>query len=164
MRRGDGVVLDDYFVWLEGDVAHAIPVTAKNEFVLVRQYKHASGQILIEFPAGYIEQDEDPEKGARRELKEETGFTGENFELLTTLTHNPTKVVGKHHLFLVRGAKLTASTQFDESEDIEVMVLGYREALRMIRSGEIVASATIAGIYMACARLGLSTGETDSKS
>ena len=56
-----GKIIDDYFVWPEGDVAFVAPVTEDNHLILVRQYKHGAGEIMIEFPAGYVDNGETPE-------------------------------------------------------------------------------------------------------
>lgn len=46
----NGQIIDDYFVWLEGRIVLVVPVTTNNEFILVKQYKHAFGDFVIEFP------------------------------------------------------------------------------------------------------------------
>jgi ADP-ribose pyrophosphatase len=53
-----------------------LPLTDKKEVVLVRQYRHPTGEILLELPAGKRDQGEEPLTCARRELEEETGFNG----------------------------------------------------------------------------------------
>jgi ADP-ribose pyrophosphatase len=73
----NGRVIDDYFVWPEGDVALVVPVTEQGDVILVRQYKHAAQEIMVEFPAGMLEPDEVPLQGAQRELREETGYVSD---------------------------------------------------------------------------------------
>lgn len=55
----NGTVLNDYFLWLSGDVSSVVPVTQNNEFIFVKQYKYGSDEEMIEFPAGFVEEKED---------------------------------------------------------------------------------------------------------
>lgn len=55
------------------------PVLADGRILCVRQYRHATGEWLVELPAGRLEADEDPLAAARRELEEETGFRAGRF-------------------------------------------------------------------------------------
>ena len=64
-----------------GAVAVA-PVTGDGRLLLVRQYRHATGDWLVEVPAGRLESGEDALTAAKRELEEETGHRAEHWELL----------------------------------------------------------------------------------
>ncbi len=154
VRLPDGKLIDDYFVWLEGDVVLVVPVTPDAEFILVRQYKHASGQIMIEFPAGMVDSGESPEMAARRELAEETGYTGPTFSLLATLTNNPTKAVGTIYVYLAENVEQTAAPQFDENEDIQTLRFDRDRLIAGIMSGEVWVTGTIAAAFLAFQRLG----------
>ncbi|MEG1584807.1 MAG: NUDIX hydrolase, partial [Anaerovorax sp.] len=67
-----------------GGVALAA-LTEEGKLVLVRQFRKAAEEVALEVPAGKIEQGErDHELAALRELKEETGYTAENLELLSS--------------------------------------------------------------------------------
>src|SRR5215210_224506 len=54
-----------------------IPITNNDEIVLIKQYRHAVNEYLIEIPAGKMENEENPIEAAKRELEEETGYRGE---------------------------------------------------------------------------------------
>lgn len=151
----NGNVIDDYFVWLEGRIVLVVPVTNTNELILVKQYKHAYGNFVLEFPAGYVNDDEDITLAAQRELQEETGYTSDNFTHLTLLTNLPTKVVGSLDIYLAKNVKKTHDTSFDENEEIEVLIKPYNEVLQMIYNEEIIVSGTIAAAFLAAKHLGL---------
>lgn len=68
------------------DFVCIIAVTAQNELLLVRQFRHAIGETTLEFPAGHVDKGETPEQAARKELIEETGHMADKFELLATLS------------------------------------------------------------------------------
>jgi 8-oxo-dGTP pyrophosphatase MutT (NUDIX family) len=151
----NGKILDDYFLWPEGDVVLVVPVTVKNEIILVKQYKHGIGEVVLEVPAGMLNDREEPLTGAIRELKEETGYTSEEIISLGAVSNHPTKVIGKVHLFLGKDARLTDSQDFDENEDIEVIKKPYKEVLEMVWTGEIKVTGTITAIMLAIKKLNL---------
>jgi 8-oxo-dGTP pyrophosphatase MutT (NUDIX family) len=151
----NGKVLDDFFLWPEGDVVLVVPITPQNEIILVKQYKHGFGDVVIEVPAGMLNTQEEPIKGAMRELKEETGYTSQEIISLGAVSNHPTKVIGKVHLFLAKNAELTSSQNFDENEEIEVIKKPYKEVLEMIWSGEIKVTGTITALILALKKANL---------
>ncbi len=151
----NGKVINDYFVWIEGQIVLTVPVTKNNEFILVRQYKHGYGDYIVEFPAGYVNKNEEITIAAQRELREETGYTSKNITHLKSFINHPAKVVGTLNVYLARDVNKTHNTEFDENEDIEVIVKPYKDVLRMIYNGEIIVSGTIAAAFLACRELNL---------
>ncbi|MEO0541534.1 MAG: NUDIX hydrolase, partial [Cyanobacteria bacterium P01_A01_bin.105] len=102
----DGNVIDDYFVSLRPDVAMVLPITANQEIVLVRQYRHGAGEILLELPAGTFDPaQEQAAVAAQRELQEETGYLADALEPLATLYDNPVKETNRIHLFLAQNVQ-----------------------------------------------------------
>ena len=112
----NGQCLDDYYLWIAGDVALVVPVTQDGKFVVVEQYKHAAGEIMKEFPAGMVDAGESPEEAARRELEEETNYIASQLYKLATLTDNPTKTVGNVHIYLAPNVKRRTRLLMDEQE------------------------------------------------
>lgn len=86
---------------------------------LARQYRHAVGRELLEFPAGGLEPGEDPEEAARRELKEETGLVAEEWTFLGSFFSSPGFLHEELHAFLARRLRST-DQDLDEDEEIEV--------------------------------------------
>jgi len=151
----NGKIIDDYFMWPEGDVVFTIPVTVNNQIILVKQYKHAAGEILIEFPAGYMNKDESPETAARRELLEETGYDCKRLIKLFESYNNPTKSIGKYHFFLAEESFMASENPHhkDETENIEVLVRSFKEVYKMLTTNEIKAGSSIAAGFMALQKL-----------
>ena len=115
------------------------------EVVLIRQYRYATSGVIYEIPAGIPEDGESWEACARRELEEETGYRGADFEPLTSLFTTPGFTNEVIHFFLATG--LTGGQiQRDEDEFIEVVSLPFSEALALVRKGEIRDGKSVSGL------------------
>jgi 8-oxo-dGTP pyrophosphatase MutT (NUDIX family) len=145
----DGAILNDYYVWESGDVALVVPVTESGQFIMVEQYKHAIGEITLEFPAGLIEVSESPESAAKRELMEETGYLTETCSRLVMACDNPTKSSGNLHIFLGTGARFVSAPKLDSSENIKIKILSREELIAQIMSGRVRVSGSIAAAFLA---------------
>jgi ADP-ribose pyrophosphatase len=158
VKLPDGRILDDYFLWLEDDVSMVVPVTKDNEVIMVKQYKHGVQKVMIEYPAGYVDQGETPIQAADRELKEETGYQSKKMELIAKMAHNPTKSLGRSFVFLATDAIQVCDPQTDglpdDTEDIEVLKLSIEELIKMIHSGRIWAGDSVAATYLVAQKLG----------
>lgn len=151
--RVDEVVLPDgkatsrEVVEYAGAVA-VVPVNEKGELLLVRQYRYAVGETLLEIPAGKIERGEDYASSAARELAEETGYESGNLKHLISFYSTPGFTNEQIHLFLA--TELTLKVQnLDEDEFIEVETVNMKKAAEMIMSGEICDAKSVAGILAA---------------
>jgi ADP-ribose pyrophosphatase len=120
-------------------------LTAEGKLVVVKQYRKAAEQVVLELPAGKIDKGEDHSVAAERELTEETGYTAEKMEHLTAFYSSVGYSTEIIHLYLATGLK-PGETCFDENEEIEIEEYSINELLAMVRSGEIVDAKTIVGI------------------
>jgi len=123
------------------------------DVTLVRQYRHAVGGFLWEIPAGKLDGDEAPEVCAARELREEAGLQAGELRRLGAIYTAPGFCDEKIHLFLARGLT-PVPQQLEEDEVLTVERVPLRQALEMIRSGEIQDAKSIAGLHHAAALLG----------
>jgi 8-oxo-dGTP pyrophosphatase MutT (NUDIX family) len=154
VENSSGKVVDDYYLWDRGDVVLIVALTSDKKILLVNQYKHGGRDFFIEVPAGWVDEDENVEIAAKRELKEETGYNSLKFELLATLIGEPTKKIGKTYVYLAKEVNKTSSQNFDENEDIEVSEYSIDDVLDMIYSGRIVVPGTIAAIFLTLKKIG----------
>lgn len=130
-----------------------VPVFDDGTVALVRQYRHAAGEYLLEVPAGSLEEGEDPLEGAIRELEEEIGVTAENVEKICEFYVSPGFVTEKMHLYLATG--LTQVGQKLESDElIEIERYSLSELQTMITDGRICDAKTIIGIQIVSDRFG----------
>ena len=116
--------------------------------LLIRQYRFGVDDFLWEIPSGYMNDGESPEQCARRELQEETGFSGGDFSPLASIQLSPGSTSDQIHLFKAENLRPGAPNP-DPEERIEVREFNIFQALDMISSGAIVDAKTIAAILLA---------------
>lgn len=151
VRLPDGRETTREVVVHRGAVA-VVPMTDDGKVIMVRQYRQAAGEILMEIPAGTLEPGEDPAECAHREVQEEIGYHSDDLTLLFRSYLAPGYSTEMLHTFLAR--KLTrAAADKDADEFIEIVEAPISEALRFIETGQIKDAKTICGILMAVRRL-----------
>lgn len=114
---------------------------------LVRQYRHATGEELVEIPAGKLSRGEDPLECAKRELREEIGFQARDWLQLASFYTSPGFTNERLYLYLARGLE-KKTAQPDEDEFLEVIHMPLEEGLAMVARNEIKDSKTVAGLAL----------------
>ncbi|WP_321505290.1 NUDIX hydrolase [uncultured Methanoregula sp.] len=114
---------------------------------LLRQYRYAIDDYILEAPAGALEKDEEPLEAAGRELIEETGFAARRIEPRGFIITTPGYTDEKIYLYEAQG--LTPSTEYgkDEDEIIEVIDVAVSDLPDMVQDGTITDAKTICLIY-----------------
>jgi ADP-ribose pyrophosphatase len=121
------------------------------QVLLIRQYRYASGGYLYEIPAGRLDPGETPSECAIRELREETGYSTSEVTLLTSFYTTPGFTDEIIHIFVASNLKSGSATP-ESDEILELRPTALREAVEMVRSGEIVDGKTMIGILLAGSR------------
>jgi len=125
-----------------------VPVDEAGNVLLVRQYRWAIESMLLEAPAGRLEKGEEPEDGARRELREETGHAVDKLLRIGGFWMAPGYSTEYMYAFLatqLREDPLPA----DEDEDIEVVPVPWKDIPELIRNGTIQDSKSTSALQMA---------------
>ena len=125
-----------------------VPVDDEDNVLLVRQYRHSTGQVLLEAPAGGMEPGEAPEQAVQRELQEETGHTARRVVPLGGFWIAPGWATEYMHAFLVSDLA-EAQACPDEDEEIQVERVPRSRVLDLVRRGEIRDAKSIAALLMA---------------
>ncbi|HZH28308.1 MAG TPA: NUDIX hydrolase [Azospirillaceae bacterium] len=142
----DGRVVDPYHVLEFPDWTAVVALTPADEIVLVREYRHGTGEIVLNLPAGMVEStDESAERAARRELAEETGFGGGHWRHLLTFAANPARQDNRVHAFAARGVERIGHPRFDEAEACETVLMPFAQFRTAAASGEVA----IQGLHLA---------------
>jgi len=100
------------------------------KFVMVRQWRHGSRCMSLEFPGGVCEFDEDPRDAAARELLEETGFRAGNIKEIGEFSPNPAIMSNKVHVFLAGNLDDTGNKKPDEDEFVETEIVCAGEVIQ----------------------------------
>lgn len=119
------------------DWTNCVAIDADGRHVMVRQFRFGVGATTLETPGGMVDPGEDSETAVRRELQEETGYTGGTWRYLGAVTPNP--AVHNHlcHHWLAQGVVATGEVDPGEGEHIGVELLTDDEVIEAARSGEI---------------------------
>ncbi len=131
----------------------AVPLLADGQVALVRQWRHATGQALLEIPAGLMEPGETPEECAARELAEEIGYRPGKLTLLFSVYLAPGYSEEMIHIFLAEDL-VPAQAEADEDENLRVVTMPLTEAVAKVRAGEVRDAKTVAGLLAAIGRRG----------
>ncbi len=142
----------DFHLLHMADWLLVVPLTTDGKLVLVRQYRHGSRAIGLEVPGGLHDgAGEGPEKGAIREVAEETGYGngGEPLVFLGELRPQPALLANRAWIYLAEGLRPVAGQNLDAGEDIEVVLVDPREIPERIANGEINNAMTVAALSLA---------------
>ncbi len=115
--------------------------------LLIRQYRHAAGQFLLELPAGRIEPDEKLIPAGKRELLEETGYSARKWSRHVTYFATPGFVSEAMTILLAEDLTLGEATPEDD-ERIELMMTPLSAVLRLIHAGKILDGKTLIGVLL----------------
>ena len=131
--------------------AAALPFVSDTEVLLVRQFRHAAGGWLLEVPAGKLDDGENPEVCARREVEEEVGFRAGRLEKLGAILTTPGFTDEVIHLY--EAHELTeALASLEEDEVLTPLRVRFDEAIAMVLRGEIHDAKSVCAILLAKAR------------
>lgn len=115
-------------------------LTEAGELLLVRQYRHAAGEWMLEVPAGRLEEGEDPLAAARRELEEETGYRAADWSVLGRFYPAPGFCSEYMTLFLARDLELVPERRpHDDDEELELE----RRRPEDVLAGDVIDAKTL---------------------
>jgi ADP-ribose pyrophosphatase len=144
VREPSGITVRRDVVKHPGSVV-VLPVPDDGRIVLIRQYRHAAGQYLWELVAGHKEPNETFATGARRELKEEAGYTARRWRKLLEIFPSPGLLSERMEIYLAEGLT-EGQAHPEEDERISAKIMPLDEALRWIQQGRIRDSKSVSGI------------------
>ena len=133
--------------------AAVVPFVSEREVILIRQYRHAAGGMILEVPAGKLDAGEQPAACAARELEEEAGYRAGRVEPLGWIWTTPGFT--DERIFLFAGFELTpAPHQREPNEFIENLRMPLAEALELVWRGELTDAKSALALVHVARRLG----------
>ena len=153
--QDDGRIAPREIVSHDGGIA--IVALHGDHVLLVRQFRIAAGQALLELPAGRREGDEDPQRRAALELAEETGYRAGQLRLLTAYFSSAGFTDEWMHIFLATDLE-EVGQNLETDEVIDVLPVPLAEVPGMLARGEIIDAKTIIGLRELLARPALWLG------
>lgn len=151
----EGAVVAPYYVLEYRDWVELVALDADNNVLLIKQYRHAYGDLSVELPAGGMDEGEtDPVEAARRELLEEAGCAG-TLELIGETRPNAGTHSNRVHIVLARDVVKVAEPKDDPQERIEPFWVSPAEALRMALDGELTVGMQAASLLRGLAKAGV---------
>lgn len=151
MKLPDGTVRPYDLVQHSGSVT-IVPLDSNGNLLFVRQYRIGVGEELLELPAGVLNDTEDPQTCAAREIREETGMAASNLELLGDFYLAPGYSSEHMYIFLASGLYPSPLEQ-DADEFLHLVAIPAVQALEMAQNGELRDAKSLAALMLAQKRL-----------
>ena len=129
------------------DWVNVLPITPQGKLVTVQQYRFGTGKVTTEFPAGLMEDGETSLQAAMRELREETGFTSNEWEYLGYVEPNPAFMGNVCHQWLAHNAVKTEKTELDEGEHIQVEEMNEGQLRQELKAGRLRNALTVLALH-----------------
>jgi len=138
----------DFFVIDAVNWVNVIAVTPDQQLVMVEQYRHGSNTVELEIPGGMMDKNEtDPVATAVRELREETGYEGENARLLGRVHANPAILSNTCFTVLVENCQLKHGLNWDYGEDLITRLIPVSEIPKLVADEKIGHSLVIVALH-----------------
>jgi 8-oxo-dGTP pyrophosphatase MutT (NUDIX family) len=132
------------------DWVTVIPVikVPREQFVMVRQWRHGENRITSEFPGGVINSGESVEEAAKRELLEETGFSASTIVRLAQFSPNPALMTNHQHFCLAFDLHDTKKTHPDDDEYIHAFIEDAESVFARMETGEYSHGLMVCGAFL----------------
>jgi ADP-ribose pyrophosphatase len=125
------------------DWVNIVALTPEEKILVVSQFRFGIGKTTVEIPAGLVEPGETPLEAAKRELKEETGYTTDEWNFLGWVEANPAFLTNRCYMWLAKNVIKNQSPALDESEDVSGKEIFIDEMFHEIREGRMRNSLTL---------------------
>lgn len=138
----------DFYVLDSASWVNVIATTANNELVMIEQFRHGTDTVELEIPGGIMDKtDADPVATGARELREETGFEGQDARLLGEVFPNPAIQSNTCYTVVIENCALKHPTQWDSGEDIVTRLVPIADIPKLVMENKIRHSLVLCALY-----------------
>jgi ADP-ribose diphosphatase len=138
----------DFFVLDSVDWVNVIAITPDQKLVMVEQFRHGSNTVELEIPGGMMDPGEsNPVTTAIRELREETGYEGEDARLLGIIWSNPAILSNRTYTVLIENCQLRHNVAWDHSEELVTRLVPVSEISKLVADEKIGHSLVVVALY-----------------
>jgi ADP-ribose pyrophosphatase len=137
------------FVVLEcANWVNVIALTPERQLVMIEQYRHGSGTVELEIPGGMMDAGEvSPEVAGARELREETGYAGENPRRLGEIFPNPAIMSNTCFTVLLENCRCLHPVELDHGEDLSTRLVPVAEIPALVAAGKVRHALVVVALY-----------------
>ena len=138
----------DFFILESVNWVNVLALTPDRQLVMIEQFRPGSNTVELEIPGGMMDAGEtDPVTTAIRELREETGYAGENARLLGKIWSNPAILTNHTFTVLIENCRLQHNVDWDHSEDLVTRLVPVTELPKLVADEKIGHSLVVVALY-----------------
>ena len=138
----------DFFIIECVDWVNVLAVTPDDQLVMVEQFRHGSNTVELEIPGGIMDaSDASPVGTGVRELREETGYAGQNARILGNVFANPAIMNNTCHTVIIENCALQHAVEFDSGEDLITRLVPVADVPRLVADGKIRHPLVVVALY-----------------
>ena len=138
----------DFYIIDCVDWVNVIATTPDDQLVMIEQYRHGSNTVELEIPGGMIDaKDASPAAAGARELREETGYSGERPEIIGRIFPNPAIMSNTCFTLHVRNCRLQHELEWDHGEDLTTRLVAVADIPKLVAAGQIRHSLVVVALY-----------------
>ena len=138
----------DFYVLDSVNWVNVIAVTPDQKLVMIKQFRHGSNTVELEIPGGMMDPGEtDPVVAGVRELREETGYEGENARVLGRIWSNPAILSNRTFTVLIENCRLKHDVDWDYGEDLATRLVPASELPELVAGEKIGHSLVVVALY-----------------
>lgn len=137
----------EFYVLESACWVNVVALTTDQQVVMVEQFRFGSETVELEIPGGLMDAGESPVTAAVRELREETGYAGDNARLLGKILPNPAIQSNTCYTVLVENCRCVHPVEFDSGEDLITRLVPVDEALKLVATEKIQHALVAVGLF-----------------